>query len=203
MTTFGKRISDQRAAGFNYGAGNPAAVRMQIYKDCEAVAAVLREAVIIASDRSWRIDMLLRNARLAETDEERFNAGIALSYWLATPSNNPTGGDPTPNYSFDQLAALGAGMSAKHAGESFYDQLVRLATANNLENASVSDKAMIERTKLRRATVEPSCERDLVDGAPCEPYTGQPSPGVAVMLPPLKADKDDYPGPGMYDYETD
>lgn len=98
--------ANPRAAGFNYGAGWSGAVNTQIYKDCEPVAQRLRDAAHDLEQRAWAIDMLLRNARLAETDLERTQALCKLHEWFNAPANNPTGGDPTPNYPHAAIAAI-------------------------------------------------------------------------------------------------
>lgn len=99
--------SDQRAKGFNYGIGWPGAVDFPLYQEAEKVANRLRSAVQDASYQAWNADMLLRDVRLSETTTERYRAVQALRAWLTANDPRDSKGDPSPNYSFDEIASVG------------------------------------------------------------------------------------------------
>jgi hypothetical protein len=110
------RDPDPKANGFNYGAALPYAP--QEIALFEEYASHLRNVAHTASARAWRLDMAIRDFRHATTAIERNDARVTLHHCYSNlmretfdrPSEaNPPAphDDPTPNYSFDEIAAIG------------------------------------------------------------------------------------------------
>lgn len=97
-----------RNRGFNYGAGWSYATQNSSYLKCEPIVERLRHAATLASKAAWAGEMLLQKARLAETAGERLAAVAALDAWFKANDPRDSKGDPTPNYTFGQIAAIGA-----------------------------------------------------------------------------------------------
>lgn len=75
------KLSPQRAAGFNYGAGWSGPLP-DVYFDGVKVATALRQIAHDAQSRSWRAETAIRNVRLAETADERSYAVATLRDFL-------------------------------------------------------------------------------------------------------------------------
>ncbi len=99
--------ADPRAKGFNYGA--PLAEPFgKAWDKILRLADHLRHVAHETEDRSWKLDHAIRAVRHSCTHEERLEAIHKLgplSRELAkfAPEN---GGDPSPNYSHDDLAEI-------------------------------------------------------------------------------------------------
>jgi hypothetical protein len=100
---------DPRANGYNYGAPLPIPSGFGLFNDSLALADRLRDISHEAGDRSWRIDMAVRDVRHACTPGERHKATEALRTVyeaLSRFSPSPGSDDPRPDYSFESLAGI-------------------------------------------------------------------------------------------------
>lgn len=75
---------DPRKYGFNYGAGWGAAPKPAIYYEADKLAERLRAIASEASSKAWAVDHALWSVRIAETEEEKRIAIVALEAVVAS-----------------------------------------------------------------------------------------------------------------------
>ena len=145
---------DARHGGnYNYGAPLKIASDDKLFADGTALCNALRTIQHDAGDRHWRIEMALRDYCHACTSSERTAAAAKLNIAIDELAHfaPTTGGDPTPNYTFIELAAIGR------------------ATVDAIEHIHPEARDYHHYHEIGHLPA----------------YTGQPSPGAAVTLPPL------------------
>jgi len=77
------KMIDPRSIGFNYGSSWGAQPKPPVYHAAMKVAFVLQRQAREISDKAWRLEMVIRNVRLAGTARERTRAVARLEKALA------------------------------------------------------------------------------------------------------------------------
>lgn len=74
MSVIKSEMSEARRRGFNYGVGWGASPKPPAYITGLLLARLLGKKASLASQAAWAHEMLVRNVRLAETNDEKSTA---------------------------------------------------------------------------------------------------------------------------------
>ncbi|MDB5580968.1 MAG: hypothetical protein JWR80_6144 [Bradyrhizobium sp.] len=77
------KMIDPRSLGFNYGSSWGTQPKPPVYHAAVKVAFTLQRQAREISDKAWRLEMVIRNVRLAGTAAERTQAVARLEKALA------------------------------------------------------------------------------------------------------------------------